>query len=354
MAMVTQAAQMLIGKTLNDGWLVTKKITNDNFAIDKGGVYSCCYEVENGNRKGFLKAFDYSAAGKIGVNNPEEEIQNLLKAFTVERDILQKCRDSKLKNVIELIDHGAYNVEEAIAYPRVIYLILEYAEHGDLRTALEEKRLTMEWKLRSLHQLAKGLKQIHNLSIAHQDIKPSNIVLSNNGTKISDFGSATAVNSPNHELPQHLKKAICGTWAYAPPELLYGEIYNDNIVRRIGCDLYLLGSMISFYFSDMTMTALIKSKLADKISWTNLETQGHYKELLTLIELAYEDALQELALSINEDKIRNTVVTIVRYLCHPNPAKRGHKKTIEQAEPNYDLQRFITMLSRLVTFYRYK
>jgi serine/threonine protein kinase len=251
-----QAAQMLERRKVGDGWRIIKKI--EKLPHNTGGVYSCCYEVENEGRRGFLKAFDYSSADKVGRDGPEQ-MRDILDAYLYETEILTICTDSGCKNVIRLLDQGNLDIAEAQQYPRVEYLILEYAGKGDIRDALKDKQLTLEWKMRSLHQLANGLRQIHSLSIAHQDIKPSNLVnLTNGATKITDFGSAVLLNNSIRDIPKLLQKNYCGTWEYAPPELLYGEINNNSIIRRIGCDLYLLGSMVAFYFTNMSMTSLIK------------------------------------------------------------------------------------------------
>jgi serine/threonine protein kinase len=345
-----QAAQMLTGTTLNDGWLVGKKI--DDADSDKGGVYSCCYEVTNGNRKGFLKAFDYSGAEKAGVGDPVEYMKNLLTAFTLERHILEKCTNAQCKNVVELLDHGGLTVENAKKYPRVEYLILEYAEKGDVKEVLKQEGLKMEFKLRSLHQLCKGLSQIHRLDIAHQDIKPQNVVLNKNITKLSDFGSAIPLKTSQQDLPNHLRKDYTGTWAYAPPELLYGEINGNTTICRIGCDLYLLGSMIVYYFTNTTMTALIRKHLTPELCWTNqIGTYGRYRELMPHLTQAFEDALEQVRNDINDPEVEENLILIIRYLCNPDPERRGHKKNIEQAGPNFDLNRFITMLDVLATHY---
>ena len=352
-AKAEQAAELLTGKPLKDGWLVGKKITD--ISTDKGGVYSCCYEVTNGNRKGFLKAFDYSGAEKVG-EDPVEYMRDLLSAFALEREILEKCKLGKCKNVVELLDHGGISIPEARLYPKVEYLILEFAEDGDIADALKEKTVTMEWKLRSLHQLCSGLRQIHNLSIAHQDIKPRNVVLQskNKVTKLSDFGSAIPLHFDTKDLPKHLKQTITGTWGYAPPELLYGEINANSTINRIGCDLYLLGSMIVYYFTNRNLTSLIRSNLAPSLCWTNRDTFGKYRELKTYLGQAFEEALEEIRLEINDKKVEDTVILMIRYLCNPDPEKRGHKKNIGELGSNFNLERFVTMLDVLATHYYIK
>lgn len=54
---------------------------------------------------------------------------------------------------------------------------------------------------------------MHDKSIAHRDIKPENIVISSEKVaKLCDFGWSALVEKP--------RKTYCGTFDYAPPEIL--------------------------------------------------------------------------------------------------------------------------------------
>ena len=80
-----------------------------------------------------------------------------------------------------------------------------------------------------LLQIASGLHHIHRLGIVHLDLKPSNILVSDDGTaKIMDFGLAI-------ESRQVLNRQIRGTLHYMAPEVLK----QDRVDSR--ADLYALG-----------------------------------------------------------------------------------------------------------------
>lgn len=343
-----QAAQMLLGKELPNGWLVVEKIEKESDKSAK--VYSSYYKVQKGEQKGFLKAFDYSAATK-STNDYTEDLKAILDAFTLEKEILKSCTEYGCKNVIQLLEDGSIDVEEAEKYPRVEYLILEYAEKGSVKDVLKNEKITLEWKLLSLHQLAKGLNELHKIKVAHQDIKPSNLVNFESGkSKISDLGSAMRLGSTKEELPLHLfDKDYAGTWAYAPPELLYGEKSDDDVIRRIGCDLYLLGSMVAFYFTHVSMTSLIKDNLADHLCWTNNSNYGNYNSVKSYVIQAFEMALIDMGREIENQSLRQKVTEIVRYLCNPDPLKRGHERSIKLLGSNYSLERFVTVFDLLAS-----
>lgn len=63
---------------------------------------------------------------------------------------------------------------------------------------------------------------MHEKSIAHRDIKPENIVISSEGVaKLCDFGWAALVETS--------RKTYCGTFDYAPPEILERKSYDTSV-----------------------------------------------------------------------------------------------------------------------------
>jgi hypothetical protein len=161
------------------------------------------------------------------------------------------------------------------------------------------------------------------------------------------LGSAVSIKAKNDELPPHLSKDFSGSWEYAPPELLYGEVNNDSIIRRIGCDLYLLGSMIAFYFTNMSMTALIAANLTDGLSWKNPSNYGKYDIVKSYVKNAFEQALTDIGRNIESKYLRDNLILMIRYLCNPDPKKRGHKKNIAEIGSDYALERFISTFDLL-------
>ena len=60
-----------------------------------------------------------------------------------------------------------------------------------------------------VRQAAQAVKYLHDNRIAHRDIKPQNIVLSNGVAKLCDFGWAAICNER--------RRTYCGTFDYAAP-----------------------------------------------------------------------------------------------------------------------------------------
>lgn len=86
-----------------------------------------------------------------------------------------------------------------------------------------------------VRELCGGLFDIHNLGIVHRDMKPENIMLSNDGVlKIIDFGIARVMKED-----QATDTAILGTAGYAAPEQ-FGYMQTDA-----RADIYAMGALLN-------------------------------------------------------------------------------------------------------------
>eukprot|EP00850_Spirogloea_muscicola_P008497 SM000045S16242 [mRNA] locus=s45:464532:467229:- [translate_table: standard] len=99
-----------------------------------------------------------------------------------------------------------------------IYLVLEYAEGGDLYKRLATLHGgTMEESdviQKVLRPLLSALKHLHDKCIVHRDIKPENLLVTNDGVlKLADFGFAIS-------LKKEKAKSRLGTLDYMAPEVL--------------------------------------------------------------------------------------------------------------------------------------
>jgi eukaryotic-like serine/threonine-protein kinase len=106
---------------------------------------------------------------------------------------LAKCKKRNLHRVVTPLANGTVKVPGGFGpLENVCYLIFELAS-GDIRDEVNKfAAFDLAWCLRSLHHSALGLKQLHDAGIAHQDLKPSNVlVFSDSGSKIADLGCAS-------------------------------------------------------------------------------------------------------------------------------------------------------------------
>jgi len=224
----------LTGMTLDNGWTVGKMIKPTLHST--GGHFSVGYAVENSSgKKAFLKAMDFIGAAQFP--DPLKELQYMLEAYNFEKDILAKCSKKNLKRVVLPIDSGNINIKGFGIYSTVHYFIFNLAE-GDVRNYIANlQSLDLAWCLRSLHNIAVGMSQLHNYEIAHQDLKPSNVLyFKKEGSKIADLGRASDKNTSS----PFDTCVIAGDTSYAAPELTYKKSGGSSFEDRMLADIFLL------------------------------------------------------------------------------------------------------------------
>ncbi len=107
-------------------------------------------------------------------------------------------------------------------FPSAYYCLNEYVEGQTLaQWAIDNPAPSLEQVRDIIEQVANGLQAMHRQGIIHQDIRPENIMINNEGhCTIIDLGAAALIDAPrlysDHNVP--------GTVLYAAPEYFLGEI----------------------------------------------------------------------------------------------------------------------------------
>ncbi len=142
------------------------------------------------------------------------------------------------------------------------YLVMEYVEGRDLQRIVEEKGpLDFALAVDYMRQAAEGLAHAHSRDMIHCDIKPANLLVSQQGVvKILDMGMARAVGvkarAADGSAPED--QAILGSVDYMAPEQAEGI---DKLDRR--SDIYSLGC--TFYFTLTGRPPFPEGTLAERI-----------------------------------------------------------------------------------------
>ena len=156
-------------------------------------------------------------------------------------EIVQGKVEKQVRREIEIQSNLRHpNVLRLFGYfhdKKRIFLVLEYAGHGELYKHLRKAGKFPEWRAAQyVAQMAAALKYLHKKHIMHRDIKPENILVGIHGEiKISDFG--WSVHAPNNR-----RQTMCGTLDYLPPEMIKpggkDNFYDEKI------DLWSLGVLM--------------------------------------------------------------------------------------------------------------
>lgn len=140
--------------------------------------------------------------------------------------------------LMRLVDHpNILKLIDVLESPRHLYIILEYAEQGELFDYLVSNRyLQEEDAMEFFRQIVSAVEYLHQLGICHRDLKPENILLDScTRVKLADFGFARWVASS-------LTETSCGSPHYAAPEIIRGHPYDGKAadIWSLGVILYAL------------------------------------------------------------------------------------------------------------------
>lgn len=325
---------MLLGLTLDGGWTVVEKLPRAGRAT--GGCFSISYAVESQQReRAFLKALDYSSA----FQQPDvpQALKDMTWAYTHERELLHRC--ANMSRVVTALDHG--EIRQSGWVLPVNYLIFEWADH-DSRAFLDTvRRFDIAWILRTLHHTSVGLQQLHTKRIAHQDVKPSNVLIFGNlGSKLADLGRS----SYHERVGPFDTYDFPGDLTYAPPEILYGQISEEWIQRRLASDVYQLGSLAMFFFTGSGTTGALLSELDRRHAPQNWA--GSFKDVLPHVHQAFIRTIHRME-ETTPPYLKKQISRIVSELCDPDPSQRGHPRNRIGYANRYGLERYISRFDLL-------
>lgn len=105
-----------------------------------------------------------------------------------------------------------------------LYVVTEYLEGQTLRQWMRDNpKPDLEAVRDIVEQIVKGLRALHRREMLHQDLRPENVMIDQNGTvKIIDFG-ATRVAGVVESAALAEDAQILGTAQYTAPEYFVGE-----------------------------------------------------------------------------------------------------------------------------------
>lgn len=131
-------------------------------------------------------------------------------------------------NIVSIYDVG----EDEEIY----FIVMEYVQGKTLKQYIKEHgKISVEESLHIMKQIVSGMAVAHDYGIIHRDIKPHNILITDNGTaKLTDFGIALAITSATIT---HTN-SILGSVHYFSPEQARGGIANAK------SDIYSFGAVL--------------------------------------------------------------------------------------------------------------
>ena len=263
-------------------------------------------------------------------------------------------------NIIKPIEYKQWEVSDNKS---ISYMWVPYFKNGDLNEFVKNRGGLGETEaLGYFMQMASALEYLHELNIAHRDIKLENIVLDDSmNVQLIDFGFSYKYETESEResgkrfMSDYIESQLIGSLSYMAPELIESikrsnsdgqtsensDYYIEKIEKYKNCDIYALGvalftmvvgtpPFVSATKDDINFRNFLLSKKrgAESRFWTRHPTA---KALLEKGELSTDFMnLIEVMLNINpEERIRiNSVMN------HPWIQKSLYNSTIELKRGN--------------------
>lgn len=144
----------------------------------------------------------------------------LMASFLIE-DPKFKARFNRELKLLRSFDHP--NIVPVLAYGehgRSPFIVMPYVRAGTLQDRLQRGPLGMLEAARIIGDIAKGLAYAHAKGVVHRDVKPSNILIDEDGTAmLSDFGFASMTEASL----TLTGSGMVGTPSFMAPEQCRGE-----------------------------------------------------------------------------------------------------------------------------------
>ena len=156
-----------------------------------GNRYEVLEEVGLGGMATVFKAKDHVLNRLVAVKVLKDEFttdNEFIKRFNTEA---QAAASLSHPNIVSIYDVG--HEEENNLY----YIVMELVQGKTLKEIINaEGVLSWKWSLNIAMQIASALELAHKNGIIHRDIKPHNIIITEDGiAKVTDFGIAKAVSN---------------------------------------------------------------------------------------------------------------------------------------------------------------
>lgn len=187
-------------------------------ALDQGMIldgYKVIRELYASNRTQLYLAVDQETNKKLVLKTPSMNFEDdpaYIDLFLHEEWVGKRINHPHVMKVYEHKKHRQF-----------LYSAAEYIEGQTLRQWMNDHPKASLVETREIvNQIKNGLRAFHRMEMIHQDIKPENIMIDQNGTvKIIDFGSTKIAGL--EEITTPLERInLLGTKNYTAPESLLG------------------------------------------------------------------------------------------------------------------------------------
>ena len=172
--------------------------------------------------------------GRDNVLNRYVAVKVLKKEYREDETYVKKFR-SEAQAAAGIMNPNIVNVYDVGVDRGLYYMVMELVEGITLKEYIAKKeKLTPKEVISITLQVCAGMEAVHKGHIIHRDIKPQNIIISNEGkVKVTDFGIAKAASSNT------TSSNAMGSVHYTSPEQARGGFSDEKSdIYSIGITMY--------------------------------------------------------------------------------------------------------------------
>ena len=155
-----------------------------------GNRYEIIEKIGNGGMSTVYKATDKVLKRNVAVKILRDE-------FTTDEEFIKRF-EAEAQSAARLTHANIVSIYDVGAEGNLYYIVMELIQGKTLKEIIIEERgpLPWKWSVNVAIQIASALEIAHRNNIVHRDIKPHNIIITEDGVaKVTDFGIAKAVSN---------------------------------------------------------------------------------------------------------------------------------------------------------------
>jgi eukaryotic-like serine/threonine-protein kinase len=190
--------------------------------------------------------------------------------FTTDEEFVKKFKRESLASAS--LSHpnivGIYDVGEEDG---VYYIVMEYVNGQTLKEFIRKsKKIDYKETLRIVHHIASALDHAHKNGVVHRDIKPHNILITDDGIiKVTDFGIARASTSAT----MTNTATVMGSVHYLSPEQARGSFSDHRTdIYSLGVVMYEMLTGILPYDAESPISVALKHIQDSFIEPSNIDS----------------------------------------------------------------------------------
>ncbi len=202
-----------------------------------------------------------------------------LRHKTLSRDLVLRNYETPIAAYFDLKDYKADNlpiIYDAIEFEDGQIVLEEFIDGINFSQMLETEKISYKIARKIILPVCRALRVLHSKNIIHRDVKPENVIITNDGRVVLVDFNASRIYAPD----KNTDTVVLGTVGYASPEQ-FGISQSDE-----KSDIYAVGVLLNVMLTGKHPSEVLAEGKAGKIvlKCTQIDPKSRFKSVEKLIE----------------------------------------------------------------------